>query len=120
MPVPPFSSVLRSGVYVRCIRWLHDNGNFTQASIIHQATITLGYRSRTLLQASPRALTSTQAYTPRLGVRGGASGLRMLDGLEHRFAHFFMKNLMSIRGGQYEEVAELSTHTTNSSASFTV
>ena len=40
----------------------------------------LGYRPRVLPGVSPRALTLTQLDTPVLGVLGGVSGLRVLDG----------------------------------------
>lgn len=82
----------------------------------HPSKTILSYRSQTLLRVSPRALTLTQPYTPRLGALGGTSGLRTLDGLKHRSANFVQK-LGSASEGRKEEEAELSTHTADSTAS---
>ena len=75
----------------------------TQTSIIEQAVTILSCRSRILPRASPRALTLTQPYTTRPAILGGASGLRRLDGLVERFAHFVRITCISITRGQNDE-----------------
>ena len=66
--------------FVQGTRCAHKNSNFQQDSFIDQALAILGYRSRFFPRVSPRALTLTQLDTAMLGVLGGVSGLRMLDG----------------------------------------
>ena len=86
----------------------------------------MGYRSRFLprvspriLTLSPRTVTPTQLDTPTVGVLGGVSGLRMLDGPNRAAA----KNVQSsdeLIQDQSIERTDISTHTADNAGSFSV
>ena len=75
-----------------------------------------GCRSRFLPWDSPRALTLTQLDTLALGVLGGVSGLRMLNGLNRNSAKNVRVSSPKLKQDKIIERADISIHAQQSRA----